>query len=85
MQLQLDDDSSSDTKSPEVVSMLENLAEEWIGTVIKALAKEAKKTPNGNVSLSPNFNFLFSQPRVHWRKSSTGETGMPPCQLSLSS
>jgi hypothetical protein len=49
MQLQFGDENDSEQMDPEVVKTLERLAEEWIVTVVGALAKEAKKTPLGNV------------------------------------
>lgn len=48
--LSLDLRSENETRDPEVVKKLEALAEEWIFTIVGALAKESKKIPIGNVS-----------------------------------
>jgi hypothetical protein len=55
MQLQFGDETDPESMDPEVVKTLERLAEEWIVTVVGALAKEAKKTPLGNVCVTGLF------------------------------
>ena len=62
LNMQLNKDN--EPNDPSVIEALEGLAEEWIVTIVGALAKEAKKVPNGNVSgneFKENYNLLISR------------------------
>jgi hypothetical protein len=77
--MQLQFDQNDDQTDPEIVKTLERLAEEWIVTVVGALAKEAKKAPLGNVCA---LILIF---RALLLRLSTGEIEMHPCRRCLSS
>ena len=75
MQLQLEDHEGAEQTDPEVLKTLERLAEEWIVTVAGALAKEAKKTPLGNVCGFDEHVYYYNSTRGHFQRLSFGGIG----------